>query len=267
MAALIAILIVYLILPFFSSLANRPLSLTQITDLLSVSVVLVIIIAIGFLAGIYPAFFISSFAPLSVLKGKLKGSKSGARLRNGLVIMQFAISITLISATLIVFDQMNYLLNKSLGFEQENVLVIDHVDNLWQDPNTGIDKLEIFKNEVNRLKEVSSSAFTSYLPGGFVGDFVARIPGADQKESMVMRQMVFGEGFIETMNMELKEGRFFDHSFSDSLSIVLNESAVNKLGLSDPIGKKTPRNSSRSKSKRVHHCGSSQGFSFPVLTC
>ncbi len=166
MAALIAILIVYLILPFFSSLANRPLSLTQITDLLSVSVVLVIIIAIGFLAGIYPAFFISSFAPLSVLKGKLKGSKSGARLRNGLVIMQFAISITLISATLIVFDQMNYLLNKSLGFEQENVLVIDHVDNLLQDPNTGIDKLEIFKNEVNRLKEVSSSAFTSYLPGG-----------------------------------------------------------------------------------------------------
>ena len=125
-SAILAILMAYFALPYFNDLAGRPLSLMQFATWGPVVAMVLITLGVGLLAGIYPAFFISSFSALSVMKGKLKGSKTGIYLRNGLVVLQFAISITLISATLIVFQQMTYLLNKPLGFEKENVLVVEN---------------------------------------------------------------------------------------------------------------------------------------------
>ncbi len=239
LSALVAITVAYLVLPAFNSLADRPLSILQVITPTNVLMLVVIILTIGFLAGLYPAFFISSFAPLSVLKGLLKGSKSGTNLRNGLVIAQFAISITLISATLIVYQQMEFMLNKPLGFNKENVIVIENAGDInGNGQNVDNSRFETFRNEVNRLPGVRLSSYTSTMPGDFTGDFVASVPGAGQKESMVMRQMTFGDDLPEVLGMTLLEGRFFSKDFDDTLSMVLNESAVEKLGLVDPIGKK-----------------------------
>ncbi len=237
-SAFVATVITYLALPMFNELASRPLSILQVLTPIPFTVIFLIIIVIGLLAGIYPAFFISSFSPLSVLRGRLKGSRSGISLRNGLVVLQFAISITLISATVIVFNQMNFMLNKPLGFDKENVVVIENAGAVAAGPNAGVQRLLTFKDEITRLPNVMASAYTSNMPGDLTGDFVARLPGSDQKESMVMRQMVFDYEIPQTLDMELLEGRFFAREFEDSLSIVLNESAVEKLGIIDPIGKK-----------------------------
>ena len=171
-----AVVIAYLALPQFNGLADRPLSITQFLNPESLAIITVIVISIGILAGLYPAFFISSFSPLYVLKGRLKTSQGGISLRNVLVVMQFAISITLISATLIVFNQMNFMLNKPLGFEKENVIVIENAGVL-NNNNQGfnITRFETFKTEINNLPNVISSAFTSNMPGDQTGE------GRDEK--------------------------------------------------------------------------------------
>lgn len=238
LSAMVAIVAAILVLPAFSSLAARPLEIMQLFSPLPLLVILGIILLIGFLAGIYPAFFISSFAPLSVLKGKLRSGKGGAFLRNGLVITQFAISITLISATLIVFDQMDFMLSKPLGFDKDNVVVVENAGSIAQGPNVGFDRFETFKNEVNSLEDIQISAYTSTMPGDITGDFVASVPGTGQKESMVMRRMIFGDEMLSVLDVKLTEGRFFSKEFDDTLSMVLNKSAVEKLALTDPVGKK-----------------------------
>lgn len=236
-SAILAFGIVALILPWFNELAARPLGLEQVMNPVALLSAGLIVIIIGGLAGLYPAFFISSFTPLSVLKGKLRGSKTGINLRNALVVLQFAISIILISATLIVFNQMEYMQNKPLGFEKDNIIVIENagaINGQAQD----IARFETFKNEIDRLPNVKVSAYSSNMPGDQAGDFSVRVPGTGQKESMIMRQMAFDDDLPETMQMQVLEGRFFSKGFEDSLSIVLNQSAVEKLGLTDPVGRK-----------------------------
>ena len=236
-SALLAIGVAYLTLPAFNELAARPLSILQIASVFPILAIVGIILLVGMLAGLYPAFFISSFAPLSVLKGALK-TKGGAGLRNGLVVAQFAISITLISATLIVFQQMDFMLNKPLGFDKDNVIVVENVGDISPGPNADFSRFETFKNEVNSLPSVNVGGYTSTMPGDFTADFTASVPGSGQKESMVMRQMTFSDEIPEALDMKVIEGRFFSKNFDDTLSMVLNQSAVEKLGLVDPVGKK-----------------------------
>lgn len=236
-SVLVAIGIVALILPWFNDLAGRPLSLDQVINPMTLLLIAFIVVFIGAMAGLYPAFFISSFTPLSVLKGKLRGSKTGINLRNALVVLQFAISIILISATLIVFNQMEFMQNKPLGFEKDNIVVVENAGAINGQAQDNA-RFETFRNEINRLPNVKVSSYSSNMPGDQAGDFSVRIPGTGQKESMIMRQMSFGDDLPETMQMDVLEGRFFSRNFDDSLSIVLNQSAVEKLGLEDPIGRK-----------------------------
>lgn len=236
-SALVAFGIVALIIPWFNELAGRPLSLEQVVNPATLLLIAVIVVFIGAMAGLYPAFFISSFTPLSVLKGKLRGSKTGINLRNALVVLQFAISIILISATLIVFNQMEFMQNKPLGFEKDNIVVVENAGAINGQAQDNA-RFETFKNEIDRLPNVKVSSYSSNMPGDQAGDFSVRIPGTGQKESMIMRQMSFGDDLPETMHMDVLEGRFFSKNFDDSLSIVLNQSAVEKLGLEDPVGRK-----------------------------
>ena len=237
-SAVATIAITYLSLPFFNDIAGRPLSLLQIATPLNVSIFLLIILVIGLLAGLYPAVFIAGFSPLNVLKGKLKTSKTGVQLRNVLVVVQFAISIALISSTMLVFDQMGFLLKKNLGFDKDQVMVVENafaLNNATGSVNW--ERFETFKNQINNLPNVQSTAFTSAMPGDILAGYLVRVPGGS-KESMMTRNMTFDEDMVQAMDIQLSAGRFFSRDREDSLSIVLNQSAIDKLGITDPIGKK-----------------------------
>ena len=265
-SAAVALTLTFFSLTFFNDVTGAPLSLVQLLDPVSLGAIALIILIIGFLAGAYPAFFISSYKPVAVLKGKLKTSSKGIGLRNVLVVLQFTISIALISATMIVFNQMSYMLNKPLGFEENNIVVIENafaVNNTTNAVNWG--RYETFKNELNRLPNIESSALTTAMPGDILPGYIVKVPGDTEKESMVTRNLSFDPDMIHTLGLELKEGRFFSKDFNDSLSTILNTSAIAKLGIVDPIGKKLINVNNNNESVEYTIVGVVEDFHFQSL--
>jgi len=226
---IIGVGLVYLTMPVFNDFAGKLITPEIHQQPLTMLALLAVAVLLGIIAGIYPAFILSSFRPVVVLKGKMIRSKSGSWIRNGLVVFQFFVSVALICCTLIVGQQMNFLQNLSLGFDKEQVMVVDNVFN--------IPDIETFGAQVEALPQVVSTAASNGIPGIDVAFGMSfRLRGNDQEN--VFNCTVFQEGFLETMKMELMAGRSFSKEFEDSLSIIINESAAKVLGIhEDPIGK------------------------------
>lgn len=223
---IIAVGIIQIILPFFNNLAGKGLTSELFITGWTPIVLIGFALLVGILAGLYPAFYISSLLPVEVLKGKLKSTSEGLWLRNGLVVLQFAISIILISGTLVVSDQMDYLQNKRLGFDKENVLVIDGAGN--------VEQLDAFKEELRRIPGVMDAASSSTVPGGiFFGIQFQQKGGADV---LTTKAFVADDHYFDTMKMNILDGRAFSENFNDSLAIILNQTAVRSLGYDDPVG-------------------------------
>ena len=239
LSAILALSITYALEGNFSQLSDKNLSLIAFLSAGNTALLILAVFIIGILAGIYPAFFISSYSPVGILRGHLKSSKKGVGLRNGLVVFQFTISIALISATLLIYNQMDYLLNKPLGFDQNQIVVIENGFNVNNNPNAvSMDRFETFKNELVNLPTVSSAGYTSALPGDILQGFIVRVPGYAEKESLVTRMISIDNDFMSNLGMEVMEGRMFSENYNDSLSVIVNEATVQKLSLDDPIGKK-----------------------------
>lgn len=222
----IAIGIIQIVLPVFNNLAGKQLSMDLFITGSTPFILLGFALVVGLLAGIYPAFYISSLQPVDVLKGKLRSKSGGLWLRNGLVVFQFAISIILISGTFVVFNQMDFIQNTRLGFDKENVIVIDRANN--------VEQIEAFKDELQRIPGVSEVAGASTVPGGiFFGIQFQQQGGADV---LTTKGFTADDHFFETMEMNILKGRAFSEDFNDSLSIVLNQTAVQSLGIDNPIG-------------------------------
>ncbi len=226
LSLVVAFAIIQLILPFFNELAQKELALNLLGNTLIGPLLLGFALLVGLLAGLYPAFYISSMKPVEVMKGKFRSNTKGQWLRNGLVVFQFAISIVLISGTLVVNSQMDYIQNKRLGFDKENVLVIDNVVNLDQ-PGT-------YKQALRNLASVSSVGASSTMPGGNFFGIQFQKPGS--QEVFTAKGMTADDRYIETIDINIIEGRSFSEEFDDSLNIILNESAVRAMGLEDPVG-------------------------------
>lgn len=226
---LIAIGLIYLITPAFNGFTDKNILLSEYATPVNLGLLAIFSLILGVFAGIYPAFVLSSFQPVVVLKGKMIRSKKGYWIRNGLVIFQFFISIVLICSTLIVGQQMKYLQNRNLGFDRENLLVIERA--------FSVPDIETFKTEVSKISGVNSLGASSAMPGtGFYFGASFRLPGMN--ESIALNCAVFADDFQETMNMELISGRAFSKDFQDTLALILNESAARALGIeNDPIGK------------------------------
>lgn len=229
-----AVALVALALPWFNALADQSLTLPW-GEAGIYPILLGTVVALGLLAGGYPALYLSGFQPIRVLKGSLsRGSKSGT-LRSTLVVFQFATSIVLLIGSLVVSQQMDFLQNKALGFEKDQVLIVE-------DSFTLGDQAEAFKAELERIPGVERSTASSFVPvDGYVYNGAgAWVEGKDPAEDEIgVAKWFVDADYAETLGLELVAGRFFDPSRpGDAEATVLNEEAVAEFGFDDPIGQR-----------------------------
>jgi putative ABC transport system permease protein len=237
-AALIAVAIVVLALPGFNNLAAKSLNMQALSQWQAWTGLIVLIILTALFAGSYPAFFLTSFKPASVLKGKadFKTSKTGFSTRNILVVFQFAVSATLIICTIVVYKQLIYNQSKDLGFNKENVLIVGDAERLGKNE-------ESFKNEVLKLPEVANATVSTNLPASdkYFDDYYTpettpeNVSAPDKNLSI--SSYIVDEQFVPALKLHIISGRNFSKSFNDSASVILNETAVKQAGWKNPIGK------------------------------
>ena len=232
-ALILALVLTVLMLPYFNQLAAKDIKLQFVANPWLIPVLLLLVLITGLLAGSYPAFYLSSFKPIQVIKGKLAAGFKTSWFRSGLVVFQFAISIILIVATLVIYKQLHFIQSHKTGFNREQVLVINNSGPLGN-------KAKAFREEVVKLPGVENVTMTGYLPtNGWRNDNpVFTTPTLDQKTAVSMQTWDVDEQYIPTLGMEMVTGRNFSKQFpTDSSGIIINEAAARLLGFKDPIGK------------------------------
>jgi len=233
LSLMIALLFSWLALPLVSSLSGQDLRAGFAGTPWLIPGLLGFALFVGFLSGSYPALFLSSFRPALVLKGNLKAGSTHSRLRHILVVSQFLISITLIIGTGIILNQIEFMKNKSLGFDKENILVVEILDrNLRK-------SLDSIKAEIRRVPGVLGVSSASLVPGQepSVQPFVPE--GFSEKQAQLMEVFWIDNEFFPTLGMEIVQGRNFSLEFGtdSSSAVIINETAARRYGWEDPIGK------------------------------
>jgi putative ABC transport system permease protein len=226
----LAVFIIILALPYFNNLTGKSLQL--VFSPLNIIVLLVITAFVGFLAGIYPSFVLSSFNPVVVLKGNFTGNQKGQWIRNGLVIFQFWISIVLMIGTLVIQQQMKFMSEKSLGFDKDQMLIVERAFNL--ESHTAKTYIE----ELRRATPFVDAAGSNSVPGRLPDFFGIQFQPEGSSEILTTKSMLLSNRMAEVLGLTLLEGRWFSEEMNDSLSLILNESAVKVMGYKDPIGRK-----------------------------
>lgn len=230
----IGILLAWLLLPTFNAIAAQNINMPW-SSLWFLPVIVMAALIVGIIAGLYPAFYLSAFKPVNVLKGTLStGSKSG-KLRSGLVVFQFTTSVVLIIGTLIIYKQMNFILDKKLGFNKEQVLVVKGT-NLLQN------NMQSFKDRLLGLSSVNSVTVSDYLPIEGTkrnGNTFGQLSDGRQEISVPAQIWRVDFDYIKTLGLQLKKGRDFSRDLaSDSSAIVINSIMAKELGFDDPLGKR-----------------------------
>ncbi|HQW83357.1 MAG TPA: ABC transporter permease [Ferruginibacter sp.] len=231
---IIGLIIAFLILPLFNDVAAKSLSVNNLFGFHILPFLILLPLVVGLLAGSYPALFLSKFKPIVVLKGNVGTGFKRSNLRNALVIFQFTTSIILIIGTLVVYGQLNYIQNKKLGFNKEQVLIIDGAYALGNN-------VQAFKNDVLAMQGVSSGTLSSYLPvtNSSRSDYsFSKEAVMDTKSGIDMQTWQIDYDYLKTMGMEIVKGRNFSKDYgSDSSAILITETTARMLGFDDPVGK------------------------------
>lgn len=235
-SAMLSFGVVAAILNAMAQFSGKALTLDMLFTTQVFALLLIITLIIGFLAGIYPALFLSSFKPVVVLKGKLApGMNSSGSLRKGLVVFQFAISIVLMIGTYTVYNQLNFMKNKSLGFQKENMMVISNTRNAVT-PN-----LNTFKNELLKNPNVKSVAASFSKPGGLRPIiFIKSETVIDDEDNLNLAGISIDFDYMKTMGISILEGRDFNpkNPIDSTESIIINQQAALELNIAaDPVGK------------------------------
>ena len=232
-ALLFAVAIAALLLPYFNQLSGKEIELGLFSKDWLIPSLLLLVLIVGLLAGSYPAFYLSSFQPVSVLKGKVAAGFKSGWFRSSLVIFQFAISIILIIGTVVIYNQLQFIRNKKLGFDREHVLVIKNTYSLGNQAKS-------FKNELLNISGMQGVTITGYLPTGDYRSDSPLYPDAvlDQKKAVSMQNWYVDENYIPTLQMQIAEGRNFSSEMpTDSSAIIINEAAAKLLSFNDPVNK------------------------------
>lgn len=226
---LLAIAIVYLLLPLFNVVVAKQIVL-NLFEPKFLGILALIVSVTGLLAGSYPAFFLSGYQPSQVLKGNTNKTLSGSALRKGLVVFQFSLTVILIACSLVVYNQIEFIRNKNLGYNRESVITFNARGGLSR-------QFESFKQEALQMPAIKmvSKSNSSLVQIGNQNSSV-RWPGKPEDSNIFFRTVVVDYDFAETMGLTLLEGRFFKKEFNDTASYIITKHAVEIMGLENPIG-------------------------------
>lgn len=231
-AVIFGVLLAWVFVPLFNTLSGKVLVMPFGSWWLFPSSILLILL-IGLMSGIYPSFYLSAFRPIEVLKGNLSRGAKTSQLRGAMVVFQFTCSVILIVGSLVVYRQMSYILTKDLGFKKEQVVLIEGA-------NTLEDRLQLFQDKLLGISSVIDVSASNYLPiSGTKRDQNTFFKeGRSELDKGVGAQIWrVDDGYINTMGMELLQGRDFEEgTLRDSSSLIINETMARELGLEDPIG-------------------------------
>jgi putative ABC transport system permease protein len=229
-AVIIAISLTVILLPAFNTLTGKQLSL-PFTQPLFWGAIIGLLLITGFTAGSYPALFLSSLNPVKVLKSGLKFGAGNTFLRQGLVVFQFSLSIILIVGMIVTYRQMNYIQTKNLGYDRDNLVYIPIEGEL-------IKKYDLFKQQAGKMPGIVDISKMRNSPT-IIEHHTGSIswPGKDPNLTISFADAVVGYDFVKTTKLQMKEGRDFSREFgADSVSFILNETAINRIGFKNPIG-------------------------------
>ena len=264
-ATVIAAVATAALLPAFNQLADKNLAITSQTLKWLIPALLFIVVFVGALAGSYPAFYLSAFQPIDVLKGKLATGFKGSRLRSVLVVMQFSISIFLIIGTLVIYNQLNYIQTRNLGYNRSQVLIIKNSFELGN-------QARVLKQEIKQLPGVVNATMTGFLPTSNWKSTAIYFKDAsfDQKKALFPQSWEVDEDYINTLDMKMAAGRSFSSQMlTDSTGIIINEAAAKFMGITDPLNKPLYRSNggqqSIANSKQYHIIGVVKDFNFSSL--
>jgi putative ABC transport system permease protein len=258
----LSLVLVEIFLPVFNSLVRKELTVGYIHNFPFVLAIVAVTFIIGAVSGVYPAMFLSAFQPTRIFRGVVQSGPSQSRLRSILVLAQFSISILLIACTLIINNQLNYIRNKKLGFDKEHVLVLPLKE------RSILYTYRSIRNELLQNPNVLKVAIASDAPGQTGVNRNPFLPeGFDKTNSILIHNIRVDYDFIETMGIEIVEGRGFSPEFATdaSTAFILNEAAVGKIGWESPLGKQLEWMAGGDKYKKGIVIGVVKDFHFKSL--
>lgn len=228
---LLALGLAYLLLPVFNELSGKQMVIGLFSRVWLVPAMLALVLVVGVLAGSYPAFFLSAFRPIAVLKGNVAAGFKTGWLRNSLVVFQFGISIFLLVGTAVIYRQLGYIHNRELGFNREQVMIVDNTWHLGND-------VRAFKEKLLKLPGVEGATMTGFLPTSDSrnDDAIFLSPDLDTKKAISMQTWQVDENYIPVLGMKMARGRNFSREFlTDSNAAIVNEAAVRLMQGADPL--------------------------------
>jgi putative ABC transport system permease protein len=256
-AILLAVLLVWITILPFNILSGKHLTMAVFLQPSFMGSIFAFMLIVGAIAGSYPSFYLSFFSPIDVLKGQLRTGRKTYNLRNAMVVFQFFISIVLIIATLVVYQQLRYIQRLDIGFNSSNIIDLLHTANL-RDKATG------FKKELLTHPEIISASYANRLPPNIDWQSVFRLDGEKKNHLLAVYEM--DEDHLKTMGYSMVSGHFFSGEYeNDKEAIILNQTAARKLGIQDPNGIKLSSNYDLDTAYRRTLIGIIHDFNFKSL--
>lgn len=257
LAIVFALMLVSLSLNFFNAITAKNISFSMLLNPLFLGGLFVALLIIGALAGSYPAFYLTAFKPVDVLKGKVRAGFKRSGIRNTLVVFQFFISIGLIISTLMVFQQLKFVQQQNLGFDKENIMTLLHTMNLAKNG-------EAFKNDLKQYPEIESVTFVNRMPPNIDWNSTFRIVDTGQEHLLTV--YMTDHDALETMGYQLADGRFFSRDFkTDSAACLINEAAFRQIGWDSFEGKKILSRFNTMEGNELEVIGVIKNFNFESL--